>query len=226
MEGGAKFLKKNTKKQLKHLKHALRSLRQKHVKTASAKLRKQQQIKQTLKKIDKLRGKNATRRRSTLRRRRALATAISTPSTSTTTTSRATQKYASSRIVPIVSSHLSPSSNLTTSLPSPPAPIEPSENLSFSPISANSSLMSVSDVTPNLSPVPSSIGTDTSVTPASPTGVVAAVFPNNNNADISPITVETNDNSQGSLHLSDLDVSPQPNNTTASPATTIDTNSM
>jgi hypothetical protein len=224
MEGGAKFLKKNTKKQLKHLKHALRSLRQKHVKTASAKLRKQQQIKQTMKKIDRLRGKNATRRRSTLRRRRALATAISTPSTSTNT-SRVTQKYASSRIVPIVSPHLSPSSNLTTSLPSPPAPIEPSENLSFSPISANSSVMSVSDVTPNLSPVPSSIGTDTSVTPASPMGAVAAVFPNNN-ANISPITVETNDNSQGSLHLSDLDVSPQPNNTTASPATTIDTNSM
>jgi len=224
MEGGAKFLKKNTKKQLKHLKHALRSLRQKHVKTASAKLRKQQQIKQTMKKIDRLRGKNATRRRSTLRRRRALATAISTPSTSTNT-SRVTQKYASSRIVPIVSPHLSPSSNLTTSLPSPPSPIEPSENLSFSPISANSSVMSVSDVTPNLSPVPSSIGTDTSVTPASPMGAVAAVFPNNN-ANISPITVETNDNSQGSLHLSDLDVSPQPNNTTASPATTIDTNSM
>ena len=206
MEGGVKYLKSNkkTKKYIKHYKNVLRSLRRKHLKTASAKLRRQHQIAQTMKRLDKLR-RVSRRRRAPLRNRVSVATAVSSP---------ITQKYASSHIQPIVSARSSPSSNLTVVVPSPPSPIEPSEHLGT--ISPNSTILSIDDITPDLSPVPSSIGTDTSMTP---TGANAPVV------NISPITMNSDTHSdQGSLHMSDLG-NPSPPNT-ASPATTVATNSM
>jgi len=221
MEGGAKFLKK---KQIKHYKTVLRSLRQKHVKTPSAKIRKLRDIAKTLKKLQKLRHGKQTKHhqrhrvlRKTLRRRNVpstmvLATAVTTPES-------LKQKYASSHIQPIVSSRSSPSSNLTLTFPSPQQPYEPSENLSLSTIADNNStIQTIDDITPDLSPIASSIGTDTSVTPASPI-MPQDINQNMGMPSMSPLT----NTSQGSMSLGELNV-PTPNS--ASPATTVETRSM